>query len=314
MEVSGKVIECALNNAKFAYNLFFKNVSGHPVFKKKKENKRIFSCSRCYIDSTSDKMKKRLYLFDGFHFYIGGSANTHSANGFFIKTAENILFLKNKKISKVNITFDGSSYYAGFSYEEDIDCNYNGQFIDVIGIDLGIKSFAVQSDGKVAKFPKKRIVKIEQRIKRLKSILSKKEKGSNNYNKVKTKLSKCYKKIHNITWDFLHKYTTYLCLTYKTIKIETLAIKNLIKNHRMAKAIIRNCFYNFRAMLEYKSKWYNCNLILVDRFYPSSKNCYYCGNKKQELKLSDRIYHCNICGYENDRDLNAAYNLREWIK
>ena len=120
--------------------------------------------------------------------------------------------------------------------------------------------------------------------------MSKKEKGSNNYNKVKTKLNK----------------------NYKTIKIEDLNVSGMMKNKRLAKSVKRSNFYEFRYMLEYKSQLYNNELIVIDMWYASSKICNSCGNKKKDLKLSDRIYSCDKCGYINDRDLNAALNIRDY--
>ncbi len=183
-----------------------------------------------------------------------------------------------------------------------------------MGIDLGLKTFAIQSDGKISKLPKQKIIKIEKRIKKLNQILSKKKKGSNNYNKVKIKLNKCYNKITNIRKDFLNKYTTWLCKNYKEIHIEDLNITSMLKNKRLAKSISRSNFYEFRKQLEYKSNFYNNEIVLVDRWYASSKICHQCGNKKKSLKLSDRIYMCEICGYIEDRDLNAALNIRDWNK
>jgi putative transposase len=194
-----------------------------------------------------------------------------------------------------------------------IDFIYNNNHSkSTIGIDLGLKIYATQSDGLITEFPKQRIITLENKIKKLQQILSNKQYNSNNYKKLLKKLNKLYKKIHNITFNFLNKYTTWLCKTYSEIHIENLNIQSMLKNHRMSKAIQRSCFYTFRNMLEYKSKLYNCNLIIIDRYFASSKICHNCGNKKQKLKLSDRIYKCDKCGYEEDRDLNAALNIRDW--
>jgi putative transposase len=314
MTANDRILNCSMKNAKMGLDKFFKKLNRYPNYKTKKSKNKSFSCERCLIDSNSTKLKRFKHLFNGFHFYIAGEQEEgkRSANGYFIKTAEDITFLKNKTIKKITISYDGIDYYVSFSYENSI-IDYNGHIVDVVGIDLGLKKYSVQSDNRITVFPKQRVFKLEKRIKRLKSILNQKEKGSNNYNKVKTKLRKSYRKITNIVLDFLHKYTTYICKNYKTIKIEDLTIKKMLKNHNLAKAIHRSCWRKFRNMLQYKSLLYNNNLIIVDSYFPSSKTCYYCRNKKQDLKLSDRIYHCNVCGYENDRDLNAAYNLREWI-
>ncbi len=273
----------------------------------KKNNKQSFSLDRCTIYGHYNKEKYNDYIF-----YIAGGDNIKRGKGFYIKTSENISFLKNKKIFQITISYDKLNYYVSFSYKEEKNNIYNDYEKDIVGIDLGLKTFAVQSDNRISKIPKQKILKLEKRINKLNQILSEKEKDSNNYNKVRTKLNKCYKKITFIMNDFLHKYTTWLCKTYKVIKIEDLNISGMLKNKRLAKSIARCCFYNFRSFLEYKSKFYNNNLIIIDRYYPSSKRCHCCGNIKKDLKLSDRIYKCS-CGYENDRDLNAALNIRDWL-
>ena len=308
-----RVINSALGNANDAFKRFFNKQCNYPKFKSKKYNKRSFSSDSCSIYPTAIQFNNKRHLFNGKCFYIGGKlSKPGTVNGYFIKTAEDISFLKDKQIYLITISYDGINYYASFSYKYENNNIYNNHIEDIVGIDLGLKTYAVQSDNRITKFPKQRVLKLEQKIRRLNQIMSKKEKGSKNYNKVRTKLNKCYKKIHNITLDFLHKYTTYLCKTYKTIKIEDLNISGMLKNHKLARSISRSYFYTFRSMLEYKSKWYNNKLIIIDRFYPSSKTCHCCGNIKKDLKLSDRIYKCNKCDIVIDRDLNAALNIRDW--
>ena len=232
--------------------------------------------------------------------------------GYFIKTSEDISFLKDKQIFQITILYDKLNYYVSFQYKDLKENEYNNHNYDKVGIDVGLKTFAVQSDNKISKLPKRKIIKIEKRINKLNKILSKKQKGSNNYNKVRIKLNKCYKRITNIRRDFLNKYTTWLCKNYKEIHIENLNINGMLKNHKMAKAISRSSFDKFKWKLEYKSKFYDNKIVLVDTWYASSKICHCCGNKKKSLKLSDRVYVCDKCGYIQDRDLNAALNIRDW--
>ena len=319
--VNSRVWQQALGNAKIAYNMWFNDVNNKPKKHKKRDSKQSFSTERCTIK----KYNK---------FYIAGIQNiglkTTKRTGYNIKTAEDISFLKNVTITKVTISYNGVNYFASFRYrilktefyenDKKLERFYHPRK-PIVGIDLGLKIYAVQSDGKVAIFPKKKILELERRINRLNQILSKKYnknkkayEQSKNYYRVKTKLNKLYKKKTNITNDFLDKYTTWLVTHYQVIKIEDLKIKNMIKNHKLAKAISRCCFFRFRCMLDYKCKLYGSQLIIIDQFYPSSKLCYCCGNKKQKLSLGERKYICEKCGHEMDRDYNAALNIMEWTE
>ena len=177
-----------------------------------------------------------------------------------------------------------------------------------VGIDLGLKSFAVLSDGTVidnVKFFREKqseITKIQRR-------LSRKIKGSNRYRKNKTRIVRLHNKVTNRRKDFLHNVTTYLVNNYDVICIEDLNVSGMLSNHKLAKAISDTSFHQFRSILEYKCRWYGKELSVIDRFYPSSKTCSKCGWKKDNLTLSDRIFKCENCGIEIDRDLNAAINI-----
>ena len=149
-----------------------------------------------------------------------------------------------------------------------------------------------------------------RKIDKLNQVLSKKTKGSNNYEKARTKLNKYYRKVKDLKLDYCHKYTTYLAKNYKDIKIEDIDISEWFKDEiKFSKNLQKSCLGLFRSQLEYKTTWYDSKLTKIDRYYPSSKVCSKCGNIKQDLKLSDRIYKCNNCGTIIDRDLNAAINI-----
>jgi putative transposase len=219
LEVNNRIYGSAIGNADDAYKRFFKKQTKFPKYKSKKDNKQSFSSDRCLITilDSNRRYKKYKSLFDGYIFYISGKDNhNNDMIGYFIKTSENISFLQNKQIYQITISYDNLNYYVSFNYKEMKNNIYNNHKYDKVGIDLGLKTFATQSDGKISKLPKQKIIKIEKRIKKLQRILSKKEKGSNNYNKVKTKLNKCYKRIANIRKDFLNKY---FCLK-KAIRFE----------------------------------------------------------------------------------------------
>lgn len=179
----------------------------------------------------------------------------------------------------------------------------------MVGIDLGLKSFATLSGSTVIdniKFFREKqseIVKIQRH-------LSRKKKGSNRYRKNKLRIARLHNKIANKRNYFLHSVTTYLADNYDVICIEDLNVSGMLSNHKLAKAISDTSFYQFRSMLEYKCNWYGKELVVIDRFYPSSKACSKCGWKKEDLTLSDRVFKCENCGMEIDRDLNAAINIK----
>lgn len=309
LEVNSRVYRHAISNLKSSYDSWFKKNTKKPKFKKKKASIQSFSYDGRYI------------IENDFEFYICGAngkkggnnkAKSYLKNGYVIKSAENIMFLKDKQKTQITISYDGIHYHASFMYKEEITDVYNGHLYDTVGIDLGFKTFAVQSDRKFINIRKNQIIKIEHKIKKLQSIMNNKQYNSNNYNKVKTKLKKCYNKMHCIKFDFLHKYSTWLCKTYKTIKIEDLNLEAMKKNKSTAKALNRSGIGYFIGMLHYKSQIYNNNIVVIDRWYASSKICNKCGNKKEDLKLSDRTYVCNKCGYVEDRDLNATFNIRDF--
>ncbi len=185
-----------------------------------------------------------------------------------------------------------------------------------VGVDLGIKTLATMSDGEVQRAVKP-YRQYQRKIKRRQRRVSKKfikgaEKQSNNYRKASEKVAKTYYKVGNIRKDALHKLTTKLAKNHGEIIIEDLNIRGMSKNHKMASAILDGGFYEFRRQLEYKTSWYSSKLTVANRYYPSSKMCSSCGNIKERLSLAERIYKCEVCGLEIERDLNAAINLENY--
>ena len=181
--------------------------------------------------------------------------------------------------------------------------------LKTVGIDLGLKSFATLSDGIVIdniKFFREK----QSEIAKIQRHLSRKSKGSNRHRKNKIKIARLYNKIANRRNNFLHNVTTSLVNNYDVICIEDLNVSGMLSNHKLAKAISDTSFSMFRSMLEYKCNWYGKELVVIDRFYPSSKTCSKCGWKKEDLTLSDRVFKCENCSIEIDRDLNAAINIQ----
>lgn len=174
-----------------------------------------------------------------------------------------------------------------------------------VGVDLGIKTLAVCSDGKVYENVKPYRT-LARRIKMVQRRLSKKKKGSKNRDRAKRKLAKMHLKVKNIRNDHLHKVTSKIIRENQTVYLETLNVQGMMKNHCLAGAIADAAFYETKRQLEYKAAWYGRSVVKLDRWFPSSKTCSGCGFIKQDLRLSDREWACPRCGEVHDRDLNAA--------
>lgn len=209
----------------------------------------------------------------------------------------------------------------------EIDWNVpSGEYTKGLGIDLGIKDLAICSNKVTYKNINKtqRVKKLEKKLKREQKRLSrkyeslkirnKKEKGEatrQNIQKQVVKVQRLHQKLANIRTDYINKTVSEIVKQKPSyITIENLAVSNMMKNRHLSKAVAQQKFYEFRSKLEYKCKLFGVELRIVDRFYPSSKLCHSCGSIKKDLKLSDRTYKCE-CGYIEDRDLNASFNLRD---
>lgn len=178
-----------------------------------------------------------------------------------------------------------------------------------VGVDLGIKEFAITSDGDFFSNPKY-LKQSEKRLAKLQKSLSRKKKGSNNRKKAKIKVAKLHEKIGNQRKDFLHKVSSQLINENQVIVIEDLQTSNMIKNHKLAKSIADVSWSEFRRMLEYKAKWYGREIIVAPSNYASSQLCSNCGNQSSQTKdLGCRTYICPVCGIVIDRDVNAGKNL-----
>lgn len=180
-----------------------------------------------------------------------------------------------------------------------------------VGIDLGIKEFSITSNGEKFENPKH----LKDKLKKLKVLqkrASRKVKGSNNRRKANLKVAILHEKIANRRSDFLHKLSTKLVRENQTICLETLNVKGMIKNHKLAQSIQDCSWSEFVRMLEYKSEWYGTNVLRIGQFEPSSKMCNCCGHINNKLTLKDREWDCPKCGSKLDRDINAAKNILDF--
>jgi len=181
----------------------------------------------------------------------------------------------------------------------------------VVGVDLGINRMAQVSDGTYFENPRA-LKSALTNLKRIQRVVSRRQKGSANRRKVVKQLAKAHFQVANLRKDALHQATTFLKRTKSAIVLENLNVSGMMKNHHLAQAIADVGMYEFRRQLQYKGQWYGCEVLLADRFFPSTKRCSQCGNEKA-VSLAERVYCCKHCGQVMDRDLNAAINLEHLL-
>ena len=289
-EVDSLALANAQMNLNTAYRNFFRDKSnGFPKFKSKKNNNFSY---------TTNNQKGTVYVENG---YIKLPKLKSPVKIRQHRSFEGVI--KSCTISKA----PSGKYHISILVETEIQKLPASDMR--VGIDVGIKDFAVLSNGESYKNPK-HLRKSEKRLAKLQRDLSRKQIGSSNRNKARIKVAKLHEKIANQRMDFLHKKSTEIIRKNQAIVIEDLKVKNLMKNHNLAKSIAEVSWSRFREMLDYKSRWYGRELIIAPPDYPSSQLCSDCGNRSSQTKdLACRIYVCPECGLEIDRDYNASLNL-----
>ena len=213
-------------------------------------------------------------------------------------------------IQKVTISKHGHRWFAAVVVDTSTDDLIpDTQDKPIIGVDVGIKHLAITSEGVYYDNPKA-LKRYERKLKRLQRRLSKRKRGSRNWYKMKDKIAKLHYRIWCIRHDAQHKASTAIANSASRIGIESLNVAGMVKNHRLAKALSDAALSNFLTLLKSKADALGIKIVEADRFYPSSQTCSACGVIDSDLSLSDRTYHCSDCGHTQDRDLNAAINLR----
>jgi putative transposase len=293
-EVNSQTLQQSILNLDKAFKNMFTKRAKFPKFKKKNKSKNSFHVPQ----NVSVFFDEKLVFFPKFK--EGVKCNFHrSFDG----------QIKNATISRTKT----NKYYISIIVDTEDDLVYElpkPSAENSLGIDLGIKDFAILSDGTKVENPE--IKKYNKRIEKLHRKLSRKKKGSKNRNKACLKLARLYEKVDNIKTDFLHK------LSHKIINknhvdyifMEDLNVSGMLKNHKLARSIASASWHKFYTFLQYKADWCGKQIIKIGRFEPSSKLCSVCGYKNKELTLKDRQWTCPECGTLHDRDINAAVNIR----
>ena len=292
-EVNSLSLQASLACLDNAFTRFFKEKKGFPKFKSKKDSKQSFQIVQ---NTKVDFESNRIYIPK---FKEGIKCKLH-------RTFEGEI-----KTSTISKTPTGKYFISILvKLEDDIPTKIPIDENKAIGIDLGIKTFATLSDGQEIQNPRN-LKSAIKKLKRLQRKLSKKVNGSNNREKARKKLAVQYEKVTNRRNDFLNKTTYCLVSTYDTICLETLSVKNMMKNHHLAQALSDVAIGRFNQLIEQKAEWYGKNILRIGRFEPSSKTCV-CGYINKELKLSQRVWTCPNCGKTHKRDLLAANNIKRF--
>ena len=305
-EVSSKSVKHSIEDACTAFSRFFHHQSGFPRYKKKgRSDVKMYFVRNNPKDCLCERHRIKIPTLGWVRLKEKGYIPT-SKDGYVIRSG--------------TVSMKAGRYYVSLVVDVPAP-EADGNFSDGIGIDLGLKDFAVVSNGTVYRNINKtvRIRKLEKQLRRAQRKLSRKyknlKKGEStqkaNIRKQKLKVQKLHQRLENIRTDYINKTISEIAKTKPShITVEDLKVSGLMKNRHLSKAVASQKFYEFRTKLKKKCEEFGIELRIVSRWYPSSKTCHCCGHINKDLKLSDRVYRC-VCGYTEDRDFNAALNLRD---
>ena len=282
-----------------AYNNFFKQHKGFPKFKSKKDKQSaLFPINAISKRNT----------FETRHITLTQPLKNikFRCSDLYLRRLQK--YSKNIRNATLSKTKSGNYFLSILVEMEDTELKKFEHTDKQVGIDLGVKDFVITSDGEV--FENKHFLKKEEKkMNRLQRQLSRKVKGSNNSDKQRIKIAKLFERMANKKDAYIHYVSNELLSSFDTIFMEDLNVQGMLQNHNLAKAISEVGFYKFKEILTTKALDNDKKVILVDRFYPSSKTCSVCGYKKEDLTLNDRSWVCPQCGTKHNRDINAAVNI-----
>ena len=294
-ECTNESLQQSLRNLENAFTGFFRKKAKYPNYKSKKKSKDSIKFINCvHFDFNEWKIKIPK---------IG-----------WVKLCKNRIWNQATcKQGTVTVSKDKCGTYWISVNIDNQQSKQNKKLIKTettVGIDLGIKDYAVLSNGTKYSNPK-HLDKSQKMLAHWQKAFARTKQGSNRHEKARLQVAKCYRKITNQRNDFIHKLSTDLVKKYDTICLEDLNVKGMEQNHNLAKAISDAAWGEFVRQLAYKSEWYGKNVVFIGRYEPSSKLCHCCGYVNKELKLSDREWVCPVCGEKHDRDINAAINIKK---
>ena len=285
-----QTLQMSLRNLDNAYTSFFKKKSGFPKFKKKFNRQSLQYSQGVKIKDNKIFLPKI------------GWVKYHNSRDF------------SGDIKTVTVSKNPSGeYYVSILVDnkQELPTKKPIHKSTSVGLDFGIKDLVITSEGEVFE-NQKHFHKMKAKLRVAQRSLSRKQKGSKSRDKQRQKVAKLYQKVTNQRRDYLHKISSYLVSQYDTICIEDLSVESMLKEKRLSSLISDASWSTLRSMLEYKCSWSGKNLQVIGRFEPSSKRCNNCGNIKQSLLLSERVYKCEKCNTSLDRDLNAALNIKDY--
>ena len=291
-EINSQSLQMSLKNMDEAFTEFFRDKKGFPKFKSKHNNRQSFNIPQSVKVDWENK-KVSVPKIKNVRMALDRIPEGNIKSATISKTPTDKYFIsilvdtKKKEPKKYTIKEENS-----------------------VGIDLGVKDFAITSNGEKFDNPK-HLNQYLRRLKKLQKRASKKQKGSENRRKANLRIALLHEKIGNSRNDFLHKLSSKLIAENQTICLEDLRVENMLKNHKLAQSIQDCSWSKFNQYLEYKAKWNGNNIVRIGRFEPSSKMCSNCGKINNELTLKDREWKCEGCSSSHDRDINASKNIKQ---